>query len=100
MKKSYLLTILLGIGLGLSGCGSSSVDGFQESDDAATVEKIVISIGCTTPITLSEYIELKSGDKIVKDEEDSTVKLYHDENNLKRVCIETGEAHIERAITE
>ena len=27
-------------------------------------------------------------------------KLYHDENNLKRVCIETGEAHIERAITE
>ena len=99
MKKSYLLTILLGMGLGLSGCGSSSVKGFQESDDSVTVEKITISIECTTPV-MSDYIELKSGDKIVKDEEDSTIKLYHDENNLKRVCIETGKAHIERAITQ
>lgn len=100
MKKSYLLTILLGMGLGLSGCGNNSVDGFQESNDSTAIEKIAIGIECTSPATLSEYIALKSGDKIVKDEEDSTIKLYHDENNLKRVCIETGEAHIERAITQ
>ena len=88
------------MGLGLSGCGSSSVDGFQESNDSTVIEKIAIGIGCTSPATLSDYLALKSGDKIVKDEEDSTIKLYHDENNLKRVCIETGKAHIERAISE
>lgn len=97
MKKNYLLIILLGIGLGLSGCGNG-VDGFQESNETVAVEKIGITITCTTPATLSDYIELKSGDTIVKDEESSIIKLYHDENNLKRVCLQSGKAHVERAI--
>ena len=85
------------MGLGLSGCGNN-VDGFKESNTSTPIEKIGIEIDCTAPATLSDYIELKSGDKIVKDEEGSIIKLYHDENNLKRVCVQSGTAHIERPI--
>lgn len=100
MKRSYLAIILVVLGVGLGGCGNSSIDGFQELNTTEAVEKIGISITCTTPATLDDYIELKSGDKIVKDKEESSIKLYHDENNLKRVCLQSGEAHIERSNIE
>ena len=64
------------------------------------VEKIDIGIACTTPATLSSYIELTSADKVVKDEESSSIKLYHDENNLKSVCVVQGKAHIERSLVD
>jgi len=86
------------LGVSLSGCGNSSIDGFQALDNREeSVEKIGINITCTSPATLSDYIELKSADKLVKDESDRTIiRLYHDENNVKRVCLQSGKAHIER----
>jgi hypothetical protein len=100
MKRNYLLIVLLGMGLGLSGCGNNTIDGFKETNNSVAIEKIEIGIACTTPATLSNYIELKSADKIVKDEENSSVKLFHDENNLKSVCVVQGKAHIERPIVD
>jgi len=100
MKKSYLLVLLLGIGFGITGCGNSNIDGFEESNSSIEVEKIELGIACTTPATFNDYIKLQSADKIVKDEENSIIRLYHDQNNLKRVCLQSGKAHIERANVE
>ncbi|CAA6807473.1 MAG: Unknown protein [uncultured Sulfurovum sp.] len=79
----------------LNACGNGEV---QVKNTSEAIEKISIEIPCTTPTTLSNYVELKSGDTIVKDEVSSSIKLYHDENNLKRVCLQSGKAHVERAI--
>ena len=103
MKTTYLLITLLGILIAMSGCGNT-VNGFNESNTTVPTEenseKIQIEVKCTTPPVLSEYMELQSGDTIIKDEEPSSITLYHDENNEKLVCLNSGKAHIQRAITE
>ena len=65
--------------------------------DDSTLEKIAIDVNCTTPATISDYIELLKDDTIVKSENNTTVSIYHDENSNKKVCLDYGEAHIERA---
>ena len=64
--------------------------------DDSTLEKIAIDVKCTTPATVDEYIELLKGDTIVKSENNTTVSIYHDENSNKKVCLDYGEAYIER----
>ena len=64
--------------------------------DDSTLEKIAIDVKCTTPPTIDEYTELLKGDAIVKSEDNTTVSIYHDENRKKKVCLDYGEAYIER----
>jgi hypothetical protein len=64
--------------------------------DDSTLEKIAIDVNCTTPATIDEYIELLKDDTIVKSEDNTTVSIYHDENSNKKVCLDYGEAYIER----
>jgi hypothetical protein len=66
--------------------------------DDSTLEKIAIDVKCTTPATISGYIELLKDDTIVKSEDNTTVSIYHDENSNKKVCLDYGEAYIERII--
>lgn len=76
--------------------GDNKVEGF----DGNSYEEINISKACTTPASVTDYIELKSGDQIVKDEENTIVSIFHDENNIKKVCLKNGTAHINRAYSE
>ena len=46
--------------------------------------------------TIDNYIELQKGDKIVKDEDNSSIIIYHDENGNKSACLESGVVRIER----
>jgi cytoskeletal protein RodZ len=64
---------------------------------STVVGKVTIEVQCTTPPSISDYLELQSGDKIIKESEDSVVKIYHDENNLKYVCLESGQVYVERS---
>jgi hypothetical protein len=64
--------------------------------DDTTLEKIAIDIECETSTSISEYIALVKGDTIIKGEENTTISIFHDENNQKRVCLNAGEAYIER----
>jgi len=126
MKRIYLGSMLLAIGIGFSACGgggggtpaqsnteepsqSSTVPSTQSESNNSTstpssppstavVDKITIEARCTNPATISEYFELQSADKISKESQESVVKLYHDENNLKYICVESGQAFVERRV--
>ena len=76
--------------------GGNLVEGFNGN----SYEEINISSVCTSPDTIDEYITLKSGDQIVKDEEETKISILHDENNLKKVCLKYGIAHINRENVE
>ncbi len=60
-------------------------------------EKIDIDANCTSPDTLTDYISLKSGDQIIQDETDSNVTILHDQEDVKKVCLQSGKAHIKRS---
>jgi hypothetical protein len=64
---------------------------------STVLNKINIEVQCTIPPNISEYLELQSGDKIVKEGQESRVKVYHDENNLKYICLESGQAFVQRS---
>lgn len=78
------------------GSGGNSAEGF----DGNSFEKINISKSCTTPDTIADYITLKSADQIVKDEEGTKVSILHDENSVKKICLNNGKAHIVRAFEQ
>jgi hypothetical protein len=95
--KTVSLIIMLLSSLSFTACGGgSSADGFSGN----SYEEINISKACTSPDVLSEYITLKSADQIVKDEEGTNISILHDEAAVKKVCLNSGVAHINRAYTE
>ena len=91
-----LLLSITAISFIACGGGDNKVEGF----DGNSYEEITISKACTTPATIADYIELKSGDQIVKDNENTSITILHDENNIKKVCLKSGTAHINRAYSE
>ena len=95
MKTIHLLLVTL-TAISFTACGTDPVEGFNGN----SFEEIAIDVNCTTPDTPDNYITLKSGDQIIKDEEDSNITILHDENGIKKVCIESGKAHINRANEE
>lgn len=81
-----------------TGCGDGNniIEGFEGN----SYEEINLTKLCTTPDTIEEYMTLESGDQIVKDEEGTQVTLLHDENGVKKICLQSGAAHINRAYSE
>ncbi len=96
LKSKITQSLLLGIiiayftACGDNGCCTSDVDN----------NKILnISTLCITNPTLQDidkYMLLQSGDTIIKDEPNTLISIYHDINNIKRVCQLSGSAHILR----
>ena len=95
MKRTIylLITTLTAISFTACGSGDNHVEGF----DGNSFEEIAIDKECTNPDIPDEYIALKSGDQIIKDEENSKITILHDENGIKKVCLQIGKAHINRA---
>lgn len=86
--------------ISFTACGGGSSDNHVEGFNGNSYEEIAIDVVCTDPDTPDAYIVLKSGDQIIKDEEDSNITILHDENGLKKVCLDSGKAHINRANIE
>ncbi len=62
-------------------------------------QKIPITIECkTTPsaANIDAYVTLQSNDTIVKDDSNTSVSIYHNTNGNKKVCLNSGTAHIVR----
>ena len=104
MKKQYIILGLLVIGVIFTACGDSrgnsnkkeAVIGVFMEDKNKTIEKIEVDVNCVIPAMIDNYIELINGDNIVKKEANTTISIYHDENSNKRICLDYGEAYIER----
>jgi hypothetical protein len=89
--------IITVITIGFTACGGTNdIEGFEGN----SYEEINISKSCTSPDKVDDYISLKSGDQIVKDSEGTQISILHDENSVKKICLKSGTAHINRANTE
>ena len=84
MRNIYLTISLIALVLFLSACGSDGDGKFDTGE-----EKITVNI-CET------YVILQTNDLLVKDEDNTEVKIIHDSNNIKQVCVVSGSAHIIR----
>ena len=91
-----LLLGLIAISFISCGGGGNTIEGFNGN----SYEEINIEKYCTLPDKIDEYIMLKSGDQIVKDVEGTKISILHDENNVKKVCLNSGTAHINRKNVE
>jgi len=110
MRKIYRILGFIAIGVIFMACDGNAknentniVAGINNTNETAVIddsalEKIAIDVKCTTPATISDYIELLKDDTIVKSEDNTTVSIYHNENSNKKVCLDYGEAYIERII--
>ena len=103
MKTTHLLIMTLTT-ISFIACGdSSSVVKSSNSNNTTAVvnedsfEKLNIDVNCTSPDTISNYITLKSGDQLIKDEKDSNITILHDQEGVKKVCLESGKVHIRRS---
>lgn len=95
--KIVSLSLLTLLTLSFTACGGGGDDAsFKNSE---TMIPIDINCSTTTPPDAADilnYITVNSGDVIVKEEENTTISIYHDINGTKKVCLVNGLAHIIR----
>ncbi len=82
LKPAAILSSLLL----LAGCGTSTAESFPVSVDTYCDEN-----GDTTA-----YTRLRSGDVITRASDDTIVAIYHNQDNEKFICLESGSATILR----
>ena len=85
-------------------CGDNSTNSISNANNNTTepvdedlFEKISIDVNCTSPDNIIDYITLRSGDQLIKDEEDSNITILHDQERVKKVCLQSGKVHIRRS---
>ena len=95
IKTILQLSILsIAIAVTFTACGN---DGGNDASFSNAQTKDSIDVNCTTPATINTYLDLYSGDTIVKIDENASISIYHDINGTKKVCKETGSSYILRA---
>jgi hypothetical protein len=95
MIKIATLSLLTLATLSFTACGGGSDDASFKNSETM----IDIDVNCTVApnqATIDTYIPVYSGDVIVKDDENTSVSIYHDINGTKKICLEYGNAHIIR----
>ena len=96
--KIVIIFIVSVMALSFSAC-SNWPYGDNDGDAKYIPISIPIDVDCILNPTASDidtYITLLSGDSIVKDDENATISILQDINNVKKVCLESGVAHIVR----
>jgi hypothetical protein len=96
-KKIVSIVTFTILTIGFSACGGGGGD----SSFSNGQEIIPIDVNCTTsavtPADITTYVALESGDAIVKNDNNTTVEIYHDVDGIKKVCVQLGgSAHIVR----
>lgn len=94
MRNKYILQIALVslLAISFTACGGGGDDAsFKNSETMIPVDVL-----CVTPADISSYIPLQSGDVIAKEDDNTSVSIYHDVNGTKKICLESGTAHIIR----
>ena len=84
MKKIVLIISTISLALLFSACGGDGEGNFDTGQ-----QKIDIT-SCET------YTTIQTNDLLVKDDENTTVKIVHDSNGTKTICVSSGSAHLIR----
>jgi len=81
----------------LSACSGG---GGSDASFSDTQSRESINIDCITnptALNIASYIDLNSGDTIVKEDTNATVSIYHNADGTKKVCRVVGSSYIIRA---
>lgn len=92
IKRIIHLGLVTITAITLTACGGGGGSSFKN-------EIIDINISCVASPSSNDfdmYITLYSGDQIVNDEAGTLVTTYHNINGEKKVCLNSGKAHIVR----
>ena len=81
MKSIYIIMVIT-LALLFSAC--SDGDGLYETSSSS---KVAIT-------TCETYTTIQAGDILVKEDDNTTVKIVHDANGSKTICTLTGTAHL------
>jgi hypothetical protein len=85
MKKIVLIISSLFLALLFSACGGGDGEGnFDTGSQEINVTQCEI------------YTIIQINDLLVKDNSDTTVKIVHDSNGTKTICVVSGSAHLIR----
>jgi len=90
MKTIIKLSLISLTLIALSSCG-----GGGSCPDSTHV--LALDVQCNANNDLSTYIALQSGDIVSKEETNTTINIFHDQNNAKVACIQSGRAVIIRS---
>lgn len=84
MKNIYSRPMVIATALFLSACSGDGGGSFDTGDQNIAVTACEI------------YTTININDLLVKDDDNTTIKIVHDANGTKQVCTLTGSAHIIR----
>ena len=91
MKIDKLLISLIVV---LMATGFSACSKHKNKDNTIAID--VNCIDDATAADIDTYITTIAGDSIVRDETNTTISMFVDATNVKKVCLVSGKAHIER----
>ena len=91
MRNIYLLISTTLIALLLSACGGGGGSS-DASFDSGNRKITVVDCNNTTPI----YTDIEDGDLLVKESDSTIVVIVHNTDGSKKVCADTGSAHLLR----
>lgn len=94
--KIASLSLLVLATLSFTACGGGGGDDASFKNSETLIDLNVSCVTTPTSTDISNYITVTSGDVIVKDDENTTISIYHDINNTKKACLVYGQAHIIR----
>jgi ABC-type methionine transport system permease subunit len=89
------LTVVVISALLLSACGGGG-GGDASFSNGTTIVQVDVNCTGATVAAIATYISLNSGDTVVKNDNNTSIKIYHDVNGTKKVCLVSGSAHIVR----
>ena len=95
LSKIIVPVLISVIAISFNACTADDTVG----DDIATTQSININAMCTATSTdndIASYTTTLSGDSIVQDENNTTLSMFIDATNTKKVCLVSGRAHIVR----
>lgn len=95
LSKILIPIFITALAISFNACTADDTSGEE------VIENTAIDVNCTatsTAVDIATYITTISGDSIVEDVTGSTVSIFVDANNVKKVCLVSGKAHIERKV--
>ena len=88
MNKIYLIISLTVISLFLASCGGG--DTHEIGSTGTNTSTTIVVKNC------NEFTTIKSGDTLIKDSNSTIVTIVDNSNGDKKVCVDSGSAHILR----
>ena len=96
LKNTVIIIAVAGAALIFGACSDS------ESSPVAGTTNVAIDVNCISSATAADldiYVTTLPGDTIVKDEENTTINIVLSSEAVKKVCLESGAAHIVRSVS-